>query len=106
MSRIFKIVIAIVCVEVCLQITSIVHGSRYDDASKTGPVYRYNRTLYAAAIPKASVRHFKQSITNLKCANSHEIACKDNSKCIRSNQMCDRIVDCLDKSDEENCECA
>lgn len=40
--------------------------------------------------------------TNIKC-NLGAIPCKDNTKCVLYNHVCDGEVDCSDGSDEGDC---
>jgi hypothetical protein len=57
----------------------------------------------------ASNRNFSQAplfkSTKANCSLETHWKCHDNKRCVQLHKICDGYFDCLDKSDELNCEC-
>lgn len=68
-----------------------------------------NRNVFLNSSLLASNQNLSQvallKLTKANCSTDTHWKCADAKRCVQLHKICDGYFDCLDKSDELNCEC-
>jgi hypothetical protein len=66
-------------------------------------VYNENNCFGEINLSDKLCNSFPGSSNNLSCPDKKELMCKQSRQCLQSNDICNDVIDCFDRSDESSC---